>query len=236
MSLPDVGPSTYTIERFWKRVAEACDRCKNSKIKRKCEIDVDHPSCRPCRANKVGCDRKPRFVFEMTKDQFFPTYAQFLKVFQDRKATQLKRLRRQEYRFRPGHLNEERDMCDDTITTGNAAQKTINSSEINARIEELETATDVILDNLRVLRAQFEDQTRQLRQLEYQINVRREVLQGIGSARQMLHQMILDNYTGTHVRGEAEMQTFGQVLYILDETTRRLGGPSYDTNNIAGFN
>jgi hypothetical protein len=52
----------------------------------------------------------------------------------------------------------------------------------------------------------------------------------------MLHQMILDNYTGTHVRGEAEMQTFGQVLYILDETTRRLGGPSYDTNNIAGFN
>jgi hypothetical protein len=62
------------------------------------------------------------------------------------------------------------------------------------------------------------------------------VFQGIGSARQMLHQMILDNYTGTHVRGEAEMQTFGQVLYILDETTRRLGGPSYDTNNIAGFN
>jgi hypothetical protein len=87
---------------------------------------VDHPSCRPCRANKVGCDRKPRFVFAMTKDQFFPTYAQFLKVFQDRKATQLKRLRRQEYRFRPGHLNEERDMYDGGIGFISVSNKSYN--------------------------------------------------------------------------------------------------------------
>jgi hypothetical protein len=26
MSLPDVGPSIYTIERFWKRVAEVTTR------------------------------------------------------------------------------------------------------------------------------------------------------------------------------------------------------------------
>ncbi|KAJ6464206.1 hypothetical protein C8R47DRAFT_1079753 [Mycena vitilis] len=128
MSLPAVGPTGPTLERFWKKVAEVttryhdpelgwvggedvrrwndtntqpCERCANSRNGKKCEVDSDHPSCRACRRNKVGCDRKPRFVFDMTKDQFFPSYPHFLRIFQDRNNTQLRRLRRHEYRFKP---------------------------------------------------------------------------------------------------------------------------------------
>ncbi|KAJ7932925.1 hypothetical protein B0H13DRAFT_1856536 [Mycena leptocephala] len=122
------GPSLSTIERFWKRVAEvttryhdskhqwtggeeirlwnlgnrtACEGCEMRKNKRICLVDFDHPSCRPCRANKVLCDRKLRFIFDMTKEQFFPSYSQFLRIFKDRQPGQLRRLRRHENRFKP---------------------------------------------------------------------------------------------------------------------------------------
>ncbi|KAJ7626516.1 hypothetical protein DFH06DRAFT_1141827 [Mycena polygramma] len=81
MSLPAVGPTGSTLERFWKKVAEVttryhdpelgwvggedvsrwndtntqpCERCANSRNGKKCEVDSDHPSCRACRRNKVG--------------------------------------------------------------------------------------------------------------------------------------------------------------------------------------
>ncbi|KAJ7616335.1 hypothetical protein DFH06DRAFT_1145605 [Mycena polygramma] len=128
LSLPYVGPSHGTLERFWRRVAEVttrhhddhrewvggedvrrwnesnkqpCERCANSKNNRECIVDESHPSCRPCRRNKVGCDRKPRFVFDMTKEQFFPSYSQFMRIYQDGKSEQIRRLRRQEYRYKP---------------------------------------------------------------------------------------------------------------------------------------
>ncbi|KAJ7635506.1 hypothetical protein DFH06DRAFT_1336527 [Mycena polygramma] len=69
----------------------ACNKCVNSKKKRTCIIDEDHASCRTCRDAKIGCDRKPRFVFDMTKDEFFSTYDQFITVYEKREPGRLRR-------------------------------------------------------------------------------------------------------------------------------------------------
>ncbi|KAJ7112267.1 hypothetical protein C8R44DRAFT_882649 [Mycena epipterygia] len=114
LSSPLVVPSRHIVDDFWKKIAQlttrhhgaqnkwiggqeirdwnqnnrsACKKCANSKNKRLCVIDSDHPSCRACREIKVACDRKPRFLFDMTKDDFFPTYEQFMAVFQDKKSS-----------------------------------------------------------------------------------------------------------------------------------------------------
>ncbi|KAJ7114868.1 hypothetical protein C8R44DRAFT_740225 [Mycena epipterygia] len=118
LTLPVVRPNNVILDRFWRRVAEvttryhdsdkkwigghevrqwnelnrtACEKCINSKNRRMCIIDEDHPSCRACRTTKIGCDRKPRFVFDMTKDEFFPSYTQFLAVFQNKEPGRLRR-------------------------------------------------------------------------------------------------------------------------------------------------
>ncbi|KAJ7499740.1 hypothetical protein FB451DRAFT_1206386, partial [Mycena latifolia] len=118
MTAPAVGPDEITIDQFWRRMAELttryhgdqqkwiggseirkwnaenrlpCNKCANSKNSRACVVDEDQPSCRACRANKIGCDRKPRFIFDMTKHHFFPSYAQFLAVFQNKEAGRLRR-------------------------------------------------------------------------------------------------------------------------------------------------
>ncbi|KAJ7156491.1 hypothetical protein C8R43DRAFT_949358 [Mycena crocata] len=106
------------LDRFWRRVAEltsryydadnrwiggqeikqwnsanrnACERCMRSRRGRTCIIDEDQASCRACRSIKVGCDRKARFVYDMTKEDFFPVYAQFMSVFHKKEAGRLKR-------------------------------------------------------------------------------------------------------------------------------------------------
>ncbi|KAJ7472776.1 hypothetical protein FB451DRAFT_302950 [Mycena latifolia] len=108
MSEPSVTPSPQMLERFRRRVTELtsrhhdsdnnciggeeirvwnrthrepCGRCAQSKVHRLCIVDEDNPNCRACRSMKVGCDRKPRFVFDMTTDMFFPTYTQFLPIY-----------------------------------------------------------------------------------------------------------------------------------------------------------
>ncbi|KAJ7499750.1 hypothetical protein FB451DRAFT_1206417 [Mycena latifolia] len=90
MTAPAVGPDEITLDQFWRRVAELTTRyhgdqqkwiggseirkwnAENRLNSRACAVDEDQPSCRACRANKIGCDRKPRFIFDMTKRHFFP--------------------------------------------------------------------------------------------------------------------------------------------------------------------
>ncbi|KAF7357885.1 hypothetical protein MVEN_00834700 [Mycena venus] len=120
MSLPEVEPHPDVVNRFWKRVAEVtaryhgiekkwmggdelrewtqthtdpCKKCVSGKVKRQCIIDENHPSCQTCRSAKIGCDRKPLFVFDMTKNEFFPTYEQFINVFNKRTPGRLRRFR-----------------------------------------------------------------------------------------------------------------------------------------------
>ncbi|KAJ7137597.1 hypothetical protein C8R43DRAFT_955507 [Mycena crocata] len=126
MSHPEVRPSATTVDRFWKKVAElttryhdqnnrwkgteelqqwnvrhkkACRRCINSKAKKPCVIDIDHPSCRSCRDNKVSCDRKASFVYDTTKEDFFPDFKQFLSVFHDRDAGFIRKIRKHEQKY-----------------------------------------------------------------------------------------------------------------------------------------
>ncbi|KAJ7502522.1 hypothetical protein B0H11DRAFT_1988910 [Mycena galericulata] len=120
LSVPEVVPSPHVVHRFWKKVAELttrchdadnqwvggqevrawntanrqpCSRCSHAKAKRICIIEEHNASCKTCRSLKIGCDRKTQFIFEMTKDKFFPTYEQFLKVFHKREPGRLKRLK-----------------------------------------------------------------------------------------------------------------------------------------------
>lgn len=79
---------------------QPCEKCIHSKTQRTCIIDEDHPSCRACRDVKIGCDRKPLFIFEMTRDEFFATYEEFIEVFHSRQKGQLRRLKQAENSFR----------------------------------------------------------------------------------------------------------------------------------------
>ncbi|KAJ6594514.1 hypothetical protein B0H19DRAFT_1056792 [Mycena capillaripes] len=249
MTLPDVKPSEYTIQKFWMRVAEvttryhdeqrkwrggedvvrwnltntrACDRCENSENKRVCEIDPEHPSCRPCRVNKVKCNRKLLFVFEMTKDQLFPVYTQFLKGLHDRKPGQLRRIRNHAQRFNSGRLDEDDDGASETASK-------IISPEMIARVEELQNAVEMVNGNIHMLSEQFEAQNRQMRR------VQREALHTLERAKGHLYRIIVANNTGKRVGGREEVQALSNALYILDDLTRRLGSsPSlpYNSNTI----
>ncbi|KAJ7915336.1 hypothetical protein B0H13DRAFT_406385 [Mycena leptocephala] len=174
MSTPVVGPADHTLEMFWKRVAEVtmryhdaqqrwiggeevkrwndanrkpCERCANSKSKKACIVDTDHPSCRPCRDNKVACDRKPRFVFDMTKDRFFPSYNQFLRVFQDRKPKQISRLRRHEYKFRncmgAHNMPSELEAIKDVLARQTGALEVLNA-DLDIAQRKLSTAISLL--------------------------------------------------------------------------------------------
>lgn len=70
---------------------QACKNCLRSRTGRVCVIDEDQPNCRACRTNKIGCDRKPNFVFDLTKDEFFPTYDQFIRVYKNKEPGRLRR-------------------------------------------------------------------------------------------------------------------------------------------------
>ncbi|KAJ6470775.1 hypothetical protein C8R47DRAFT_751686 [Mycena vitilis] len=122
MSIPEVSPNPEVVNRFWKRVAELttrfhdadnvlvsghelkdwvaknqdpCAKCKNSKSGRICVIDDDSASCKTCREAKIGCDRKTQFLFETTRDEFFPTLDQFLQAYRSREPGRLRRFKRQ---------------------------------------------------------------------------------------------------------------------------------------------
>ncbi|KAJ6457542.1 hypothetical protein C8R47DRAFT_1081976 [Mycena vitilis] len=176
LSLPYVGPSHGTLERFWRRVAEVttrhhddrrewvggedvrrwnernkqpCERCANSKTNRECIVEENHPSCRPCRRNKVGCDRKPRFVFDMTKEQFFPSYSQFMRIFQDGKSDQIRRLRRQEYRYKP----YKRTVRSRTTSQPPYSSETESTSSFGERdLDRMRIALDTVYSDMRTLR------------------------------------------------------------------------------------
>lgn len=81
-------------------IFQACKKCLSSKAQRTCIIDEDHPSCRACRDAKVGCDRKPQYIFDLTKDDFFSDYQSFLEVYNQRQPTQMRKLKQAENAFR----------------------------------------------------------------------------------------------------------------------------------------
>ncbi|KAJ7187912.1 hypothetical protein C8R46DRAFT_1053052 [Mycena filopes] len=116
LSTPFVSPADDTLAAFFKRIAylttrtrvprsdgwagcpevviwnamnrEACSRCRTSRGLVECTVGDDSQStCDQCRRSKLLCDRKLRFLFDATRDEFFSTREQFSQVynFRDRR-------------------------------------------------------------------------------------------------------------------------------------------------------
>ncbi|KAJ7167791.1 hypothetical protein C8R46DRAFT_1094141 [Mycena filopes] len=66
---------------------QACIKCASSRTPKQCIIDDDQASCQACRAGKSACNRKMDFLFAATKDDFFPTMAEFHEVFKARSTS-----------------------------------------------------------------------------------------------------------------------------------------------------
>ncbi|KAJ6544015.1 hypothetical protein B0H19DRAFT_1169338, partial [Mycena capillaripes] len=115
LSLPQVSPSEETIELFWRKISslttrtrnhegqwigspevmawnalnmQTCDKCCASRTLKACIIEQDQPSCLPCRNAKMACDRKTKFLFDTTCNDFFPTMEIFMSVFKARDQQQ----------------------------------------------------------------------------------------------------------------------------------------------------
>ncbi|KAJ7037571.1 hypothetical protein C8F04DRAFT_402757 [Mycena alexandri] len=58
-----------------------CARCKACSVPRKCVIDDGHPSCRTCRTAKANCERKTKFLYDLTKDTYYPDFETFKSVY-----------------------------------------------------------------------------------------------------------------------------------------------------------
>ncbi|KAJ7493167.1 hypothetical protein B0H11DRAFT_2190797 [Mycena galericulata] len=69
---------------------ESCDKCLHARRLRQCIIEEDQASCRPCRDSRTSCDRKMRFLYESTRDDFFPTLDEFMLVYNARDQEQLR--------------------------------------------------------------------------------------------------------------------------------------------------
>ncbi|KAJ7215727.1 hypothetical protein C8J57DRAFT_1255422 [Mycena rebaudengoi] len=59
----------------------ACDKCMARRSPRHCVVDDNEVSCQACRLGKTACDRKMRFLFESTRNDFFPSRDLFDAVF-----------------------------------------------------------------------------------------------------------------------------------------------------------
>ncbi|KAK7000762.1 hypothetical protein R3P38DRAFT_2560389 [Favolaschia claudopus] len=74
--------------RQWnERNKESCSRCQRGRNWRACFVENDQLTCLPCRKSKMACDRKTRFIFEYTKDEFFPTMDEFKAVYGKKEHT-----------------------------------------------------------------------------------------------------------------------------------------------------
>ncbi|KAJ7611889.1 hypothetical protein DFH06DRAFT_1485049 [Mycena polygramma] len=142
LTVPDTEPTEEILDQFWRRVAElttryhdsqrkwicgdeirmwnsenrkACENCVRSKNKKTCIVDEDQPSCRTCRDYKIGCDRKPLFVFEMTKSSFFASYEQFLKIYRAKEPGRLRRYKKAPMRL-PGPSSSNPDPTGSSVS------------------------------------------------------------------------------------------------------------------------
>ncbi|KAK7033315.1 hypothetical protein R3P38DRAFT_2773732 [Favolaschia claudopus] len=60
---------------------QSCSRCRRGRTWRACCVEDDQLTCLPCRNSKMGCDRKTKFIFEYTKEQFFSNMEDFMRVY-----------------------------------------------------------------------------------------------------------------------------------------------------------
>ncbi|KAJ7881405.1 hypothetical protein B0H13DRAFT_2278556 [Mycena leptocephala] len=85
-SAPAVGPDQETITSFWKRIAYLTARIRSTDRGwvGSSELVLWNSMNPQCRRSKIACDRKQRFLFECTKDEYFGSKEQFLFVYNKR--------------------------------------------------------------------------------------------------------------------------------------------------------
>ncbi|KAJ7269934.1 hypothetical protein C8J57DRAFT_1227604 [Mycena rebaudengoi] len=83
-----------------------CENCKKRKKWGQCIIDCSvSPQCRACLGKRQGCDRKIRFLFDRTKDTFFPSLKEFQRVYNTtRVQTDIRRIKKTENKKAVKHL------------------------------------------------------------------------------------------------------------------------------------
>ncbi|KAJ7746064.1 hypothetical protein B0H16DRAFT_1689201 [Mycena metata] len=83
-SLLDPSSAAYGSDELveWNKVnLQPCKRCNACSVPRKCIIDNSHPACRTCRNARASCDRKPLFLFDNTKTEFYDNVQDFSAVY-----------------------------------------------------------------------------------------------------------------------------------------------------------
>ncbi|KAJ7623857.1 hypothetical protein DFH06DRAFT_1481729 [Mycena polygramma] len=184
LSEPSAEVEERTLENFWQRVSElisryhdvdqkwingteirewnrrnriACEKCVNSTTKRQCVIDEDSPNCRPCRESKIGCDRKPKFVFDLTKADFFADWNQFDKVWKEKKGKVVrgKRTKADKPKSQESSSSPESSQMEEDVARLEAQvqENTQRVSELEALIREMSRLFSDVADHAPNLQA-----------------------------------------------------------------------------------
>ncbi|KAJ7740541.1 hypothetical protein B0H16DRAFT_1464779 [Mycena metata] len=115
-SVPAADPDDRTIASFSKRLSELTTRTRlpGRGWVGSPEVALWNSRNTGCRKAKTACDRKIRFLFESTREDFFPTRAQFLQFYNMRDRSRCRtfnktanKRRRADILFVTGHNNEE---------------------------------------------------------------------------------------------------------------------------------
>ncbi|KAJ7623838.1 hypothetical protein DFH06DRAFT_1230432 [Mycena polygramma] len=203
LSEPSAEVDVRTLENFWARVSEltsryhdvdqkwingteirewnrknriACQKCTDSKTKRECVIDEDSPNCRPCRAIKIGCDRKPKFLFDLTKAEFFADWDQFFKVWKEKQGRVVRGKRTKSDKPRPKKSSNSRESSQNQMEEDVARlearvqENTKRVSELEALIIEMSRLFSDVADhapNLQAAALKLHDMSRRNEMLVY---------------------------------------------------------------------
>ncbi|KAK7048084.1 hypothetical protein R3P38DRAFT_2867267 [Favolaschia claudopus] len=121
LSMPQLGPAESTIVAFWQKIAflttrtrredgkwiggeqvrhwnatntQGCDKCTKGRIIKQCTVDEYQAGCKTCRLSRTACDRKTKFLFEMTRNDFFPTMDLFLQAYNQKQPATCRSVRK----------------------------------------------------------------------------------------------------------------------------------------------
>ncbi|KAF7369786.1 hypothetical protein MVEN_00310800 [Mycena venus] len=245
LSTPPVGPTEETVISFWRKISylttrtrtkkgdwlgspevkkwnlqnmHSCDKCSSSRILKHCVLDDDQASCRPCRDAKMACDRKVKFLFESTREDFFPTMDLFLYVYNGEQPTKCRSFQKTANKKRKADLPfslkpDSRVVITRTPAIASSSANTNQTSTDNASgasgmleiaLQELRTVRRDV-EELRTLHHEVEElrtachEAEELRTLRREVDELRTLRREVEEIRQRLQQM--DAQTHLQIQG-----------------------------------
>ncbi|KAJ7284164.1 hypothetical protein C8J57DRAFT_1710412 [Mycena rebaudengoi] len=201
LSHPPQYPAEETVIAFWRTVAElttrtrakdghwvgskevaewnarntiACDKCHVSRDNRECVVEDDQPSCRPCRNAKMSCDRKLKFLFESTREKFFPSMDLFLEVHNRKNGKQCRSFKKTANKRRNAALPHCQKREPTVVVVPRKARRVsppatahecVSESDHRAALEEIEQLRHQLAESTAAHRAAVEEAELLRRQL-----------------------------------------------------------------------